>query len=206
MLKKKICFSTNKLVLQNYTKAHFDTFILACYLPLGCFWWFLYDCANATLPLVMTKPLLDNKSITLPYCPQWQITDKWIKFSSEAMSIGDKPKVAVLHGAASMKLQAVFTKRLGKVFSWYAKVPLIRSHFKLSYLYLKLIYPKYYDLCLNIAIWQGFPICIALRDLVQLTDKRKHVNMLNYNGIYYCTTRFVMEANTPDSLKTLNKC
>ena len=58
-----------------------------------------------------------NRSITLPLCPPRQITDSWILFNSGAIAARWKAKAALLLRAATLKQQAMITRRSGKAAS-----------------------------------------------------------------------------------------
>ena len=61
------------------------------------------------------KQRLANKSIPLPLCPQRQIADSWIQFNSWLWS--PQWQCCSAFSAATMKLQAAFTKQSGKAVS-----------------------------------------------------------------------------------------
>ena len=58
-----------------------------------------------------------NRSITLPLCPPRQITDSWILFNSGAIAARWKDKAALPLRAATLKQQAMITRRSGKAAS-----------------------------------------------------------------------------------------
>ena len=58
-----------------------------------------------------------NRSITLPLCPPRQIGDSWILFNSGAIAARWKAKAAVPLRAATLKQQAMITRRSGKAAS-----------------------------------------------------------------------------------------
>ena len=77
-------------------------------------------CTAAQAPLAAegwpsSKQCHANRSITLPLCPPRQIADSWILFNSGAMLLGDKAKAAWLLRAATLKQQAMITRRSGKL-------------------------------------------------------------------------------------------
>ena len=78
-------------------------------------------CTTAQVPLATEgwpsgKQRHANRSITLPLCPPRQIADR-ILFNSGAMLLGDKAKAALSLRAATLKQQAMITRRSGKVAS-----------------------------------------------------------------------------------------
>ena len=79
-------------------------------------------CSTAQAPLAAEgwpsgKQRQANRSITLPLCPPRQIADSWIWFNSGAMPLGDKAKAALPLRAATLKQQAMITRRSGKAAS-----------------------------------------------------------------------------------------
>ena len=76
-------------------------------------------CSTAQAPLAAEgwpsgKQRQANRSITLPLCPPRQIADSWILCNSGAMPLGDKAKAALPLRAATLKQQAMITRRSGK--------------------------------------------------------------------------------------------
>ena len=79
-------------------------------------------CTTAQAPLAgkgwpSGKQRLANRSTTLSLCPPQQIADSWILFNSGAMPLGDKAKAALPLRAATLKQQAVITRRSSKAVS-----------------------------------------------------------------------------------------
>ena len=58
-----------------------------------------------------------NRSITLPLCPPRQIADRWILFNLGAIAARWKAKAALPLRAATLKQQAMITRRSGKAAS-----------------------------------------------------------------------------------------
>ena len=108
------------LVLENKQKLPYAAFRLACRSP-HC----RFDddiCTTAQAPLVTEgwpsgKQRLAKRSIALPLRPPQQIADSWILFNSGAMPLGDKAKAAWPLRAATLKQQAMITRRSGKAAS-----------------------------------------------------------------------------------------
>ena len=76
-------------------------------------------CTTAQAPLAAEgwpsgKQRQANRSITLPLCPPRQIADSWILCNSGALPLGDKAKAALPLRAATLKQQAMITRRSGK--------------------------------------------------------------------------------------------
>ena len=77
-------------------------------------WWYLYNCTSPAHGWPSPKQLLANKLITLPLCPQWQMT---VEFNSGVMLLCNELTVAWPLSAVTTKLQAAFTDHSGKVLS-----------------------------------------------------------------------------------------
>ena len=76
-------------------------------------------CTTAQAPLAVEgwpsgKQRLANRSITLPLCPPRQIAESWILFNSGAMPLGNEAKAAWTLRAATLKQQAMITRRSGE--------------------------------------------------------------------------------------------
>ena len=109
-----------KLAVTSTWSHSYAAFRLACRLP-HC----RFDgdfCTTAQAPLAAEgwpsgKQRHANRLITLPLCPPRQIADSWILFNSGAMPLGDKAKATWPLRAATLKQQAMITRRSGKAAS-----------------------------------------------------------------------------------------
>ena len=114
------CFAGRGFNNRENSLNHNAGFRITCRLPHCCF-----DddiCTTAQAPLAAEgwpsgKQRQANRSITLPLCRPRQIADSWSLFNSRAIAAWWKAKAALPLRAATLKQQAMITRRNGKTAS-----------------------------------------------------------------------------------------
>ena len=117
---RSIVVSCPCILLMYFYYKHYAGFRLTCRLPHCRFDDDISSTAQASLAAEgwpSGKQRQANRSITLPLCPSRQIADSWILFNSGAIAALWKAKAVLPLRAATLKQQAMITRRSGKAAS-----------------------------------------------------------------------------------------